>query len=294
MKFVLSLISSPETPLLDEELVSVVLAKAGLNGLTKWLAVGEACELEFEAEDGSAVQTLARHAVHDLPVDANVLASDNRRKQILIADMDSTIIHQECIDELGIAAGAGERIMDVTRRAMLGELDFVEALEERVAFMAGLPETAIADVIADRITFVGGGRALVETMKSNGAFCALISGGFTQFTSHVANKCGFHMHQANRLIIEGGMLTGQVAKPALGGAAKIDALNALVIEHGVATADVVSVGDGANDIGMIQLAGLGVAMHAKPAVRAAANTVIDHGDLTALLYLQGYRKSEFA
>lgn len=297
MKFVLSLISSPGNPALDNEVVAGALGHLGQGTAeTQWLAQGVACEavLAVASEDEAAlVQERARTFTSDLPVDANVVAFDGRRKKLLIADMDSTIIEQECIDELGIVAGAGDEIQEVTRRAMRGELDFIEALRGRVALMKGLPASAITDVIENRITFVGGGRTLVQTMKANGAYCALISGGFSHFTSHVADVCGFDTHQANELIIEGGALTGRVAEPELGGAAKVEALNRLAGEHEITVSDAVAVGDGANDLGMLGLAGMGVAMHAKPAVREAARTVIDHGDLTALLYLQGYKRGEF-
>ena len=297
MKFVLSLIASPAKPLLTAEMAAGIISELGCGGAKpNWLAEGVACEVEAEVTNSRAsaeLQARARAIVADRAIDANMIASNRRRKKLLIADMDSTVIEQECIDELGIAAGAGERIQDVTRRAMRGELDFVEALRERVALMKGLPESAISEVIENKISFVGGGRTLVQTMKSNGAYCALISGGFSHFTAHVADVCGFDTHQANELIIEDGQLTGKVAKPELGGAAKVVALNKLCGEMSISVADAVTVGDGANDIGMLELAGMGVALHAKPAVREAANTVIDHGDLTALLYLQGYAKEEF-
>ncbi|MDH3742603.1 MAG: phosphoserine phosphatase SerB, partial [Hyphomicrobiales bacterium] len=293
MKFVLSLIASPAAPVLDDAVVAGVCRHLGLDPVeSNWLARGVACDIPID--NAGEVQRQARQFVAGRPIDANVIAQDNRRKQLLIADMDSTIIEQECIDELGIVAGAGEEIKEVTRRAMRGELDFVESLRGRVALMRGLAASAITDVIENRITFVGGGRTLVQTMKANGAYCALISGGFSHFTSHVAGVCGFDTHQANELIIEDGVLTGKVAKPELGGAAKVTALNKLADEHRITVADAVAVGDGANDLGTLGLAGMGVAMHAKPAVREAANTVIDHSDLTALLYLQGYAKAEFA
>ncbi len=295
--FVLSLVTSPDAAALDEELSNDVADMIGLNrARTTWLAPGVACDLtlppmsQHQAHD---LLTTARAALADRPVDINLVPTEGRRKKLLIADMDSTMIHQECIDELGIAAGAGEHIREVTRRAMRGELDFVEALRERVSFMKGLPESAIAGVIEDRITFVPGGRTAVATMTQQGAHCALISGGFTQFTRYVAGECGFHEHQANELIIEDGHLAGRVAEPALGSAAKVEALNRLTGKLGLSLCDALTVGDGANDIAMIEAAGMGVAMHAKPAVRDAARFIIDHADLTALLYLQGYRAAEF-
>jgi phosphoserine phosphatase len=295
--YVLSLISNPEVSALTDAVVASLAGDFNVpaSGVT-WLAKGIACDLAIDVQDWAGADRLQadmRKRLQDAGIDVNAVAIEGRRKQLLIADMDSTMIHQECIDELGIAAGAGEHIMEVTRRAMRGELDFVEALRERVCFMKGLQEAVIETVINDKITFVPGGRTTVSTMKATGAYCALISGGFVQFTEYVAEHCGFHTHQANRLIIEDGILAGKVAEPALGSAAKVEALGRLTSQLGISTGDALTVGDGANDVAMLQAAGMGVAMHAKPAVRAAARTIIDHADLTALLYLQGYRADEF-
>ncbi len=297
MMFVLSLISTPSSPLLEHGKVAAVTRHLMLeNADVSWLAKGLACDIKLAYErrhDALQIQARAREFLAGDAIDVNVIKTDNRRKKLLIADMDSTIIEQECIDELGDVAGAGEAIQEVTRRAMRGELDFVEALHGRVSHMKGLPESAIAHVIDERITFVDGGRTLVQTMKAGGAYCALVSGGFKQFTAHVSRQCGFDTHQANELVIENGHLTGAVIEPALGGAAKIEALNRLAGELKLSVDEAITVGDGANDIGMLERAGLGVAMHAKPVVRDAADTVIDHGDLTAPLYLQGYHRDEF-
>ena len=296
--YVLSLITNPQHPCLTHKVVNSLAADLNAPGAAiTWLADGIACDIALPARDWAGaenVQSTVRQQLADTRIDANAVPVNARRKKLLVADMDSTMIHQECIDELGIAAGAGEHIKEVTRRAMRGELDFVEALRERVSFMKGLEESVIQTVIDDKITFIPGGRNAVSTMKAAGAYCALISGGFTQFTAYVAAECGFDTHQANRLIIENGILTGKVAEPALGSAAKVEALGRLTREHGLTPQEALTVGDGANDVAMLQAAGMGVAMHAKPAVRAAARTIIDHGDLTALLYLQGYRKEEFA
>ena len=295
--FVLSLISSPQAPAVDSKIIVEITSRLGISQPSiTWLANGIACDIALDVSDDAeafGIQEQARVLVETHRVDANVVSTDSRRKQILIADMDSTMIHQECIDELGIAAGAGEHIQEITRRAMRGELDFVEALNERVSHMKGLPESAIQKVIDERITFVDGGRTLAATMAASGAHCALISGGFSQFTTYVAGQCGFHAHQANHLIIENGTLTGTVAKPELGSSAKVEALNRMASERGLTTQDALTVGDGANDVAMIQAAGMGVAMHAKPAVRQAARTVVNHADLTAPLYLQGYHADEF-
>ena len=207
--------------------------------------------------------------------------------------MDSTMIQQECIDELGVVAGFGDQIKEITVRAMRGEIDFADALKERVGLMAGLDAKVIDTIIRDRITLTPGGRTLVATMKAHDAYTALVSGGFRQFTSKVAAHIGFHTNEANDLIIEHGKLTGRVAEPVLGKEAKLAALNHLSLVNGLTAADAITVGDGANDIPMLQAAGMGVALHAKPKVRDAVSLRINHGDLTALLYLQGYAKPQF-
>jgi phosphoserine phosphatase len=188
----------------------------------------------------------------------------NRRKRLLLADMDSTIIEQEVVDELAAIAGVGEAVSAITARTMRGELEFEPALAERVALLEGLPATAIDTVIRDRLTFVPGGRTVVRTMKASGAFTAIVSGGFTAFTGHVAETLGFDSHEANRLLIEDGRLTGRVAEPVLGKSAKVEVLKRLIVKLGIGIEEVIAVGDGANDIAMLRLAGLGVAFRAKP------------------------------
>ncbi len=236
----------------------------------------------------------ARKLCFGLPVDVNAVPIANRRKRILLADMDSTMIHQECIDELGHVAGFGDQIKDITRRAMNGEIDFEGALRERVALLAGVDQFVIAKVLLERITLMEGGLTLLDTMRAQGAYTALVSGGFTAFTSHVAAALSFDENRANTLLVKEGKLTGEVAMPILGKQAKVESLNRICIERGLAPADVLAVGDGANDIAMLQAAGMGVALHAKPKVQEQAQFVINHGDLTALLYLQGYTKAEFS
>jgi phosphoserine phosphatase len=223
-----------------------------------------------------------------------VQPSAGRRKALLIADMDSTMIEQECIDELADMAGLKAHVSAITARAMNGEIAFEPALRERVALLAGLPVSIIDTVLAERITFMPGGKTLVATMRAHGAFTALVSGGFTTFTAPVAAALGFDANRANVLHQVSGVLTGTVAEPILGRQAKVDALEHFAASRGITPADAIAVGDGANDLGMIQRAGTGVALHAKPSVAAQADIRIDHGDLTALLYVQGYRQAEFA
>ncbi|MEM7424602.1 MAG: phosphoserine phosphatase SerB [Pseudomonadota bacterium] len=244
--------------------------------------------LELACEEPSAgLEAALREVLAEARIDVAFLPLANRRKQLLIADMDSTFIHQECIDELGKLAGAGEEIAAITERAMRGELDFSGALRERVALMAGLDENAIETVKSAHVTFTDGGRDLVQGMRTAGAYTALVSGGFTHFTAFVAEYCGFDENRANRLIIENGTLTGRIEEPALGRDAKVAAINELAARQGITLAECLAVGDGANDIGMLEAAGLGVAFHAKPAVREAADVRIDHAGLDALLWLQG-------
>ncbi|AHM03416.1 Phosphoserine phosphatase [Roseibacterium elongatum DSM 19469] len=226
-------------------------------------------------------------------VDMIAQPSAGRRKKMLLADMDSTMIRQECIDELAAEAGVGDRVAKITARAMNGELGFEGALIERVELLKGLPETVIAEVLEKRITPIPGGATLIATMKAHGAHAALVSGGFTAFTTAVAATLGFDEHRANTLLAEDGILTGDVARPILGRDAKVQALHEISARLGLTPADVIAVGDGANDLGMIELAGTGVALHAKPAVQAKAPHRVNHGDLSALLYLQGYAIDEF-
>lgn len=226
-------------------------------------------------------------------LDVNVVPAANRRKKLLIADMDSTIIGCECLDELADMAGLKPRIAAITARAMQGEIAFEPALRERVALLKGLPLAALERTYAERVKLNPGAKILVAVMKAHGARAILVSGGFTYFTSRVAREAGFDSDQANLLLDDGRVLTGRVAEPILGHDAKLEALERAVAEQGVALADALAVGDGANDLAMIGRAGLGVAYRAKPVVAEAAAARIDHGDLTALLYLQGYRDDEF-
>lgn len=272
---------------LDPALVSSLQSAWG-GGEALWLSPDEAAEFPVEVVPGNL--DAARSDIASMRVDLNIVPDQTRRKKLLIADMDSTMIGQECIDELAAEAGVGERVADITARAMNGELDFEEAIIERVGLLRDLPVDIIDHVIATRIHHAPGGKTLVSTMKAHGAYTALVSGGFVQFTDKVGGALGFDETRANRLIEAEGKLTGDVARPILGREAKVQALRELVTDP----SDAIAVGDGANDLDMIAAAGMGVALHAKPVVAAAAPLRIDHSDLTALLYLQGYGRDEFA
>ncbi|WP_342076724.1 phosphoserine phosphatase SerB [Yoonia sp. SS1-5] len=288
--FTVTLLTAPTAPRLDMALVDS-LRNAWGGGDAIWLAPDEAAEFDIpELPDNRwGVWSELQKTATDLIVQPH----QNRRKKMLLADMDSTMIQQECIDELAAEAGVGERVATITARAMNGELDFEAALTERVGLLAGLPEKVIDKVLAERITLMPGGPVLLATMKASGAYAALVSGGFTAFTGHVAAMLGFDENRANTLLVAGGKLTGVPGQPILGQAAKVHALEEITTRLGIAEHDVLAVGDGANDLAMLKRAGTGVALHAKPAVQAQCDIRINHGDLTALLYLQGYSKAEF-
>ncbi|MFD0860320.1 phosphoserine phosphatase SerB [Roseovarius aquimarinus] len=268
------------------------LRNAWGGGAVQWLAPDQAAEFSLEDVPGNLWQVW--EDLQKLCVDLAVQPAEGRRKRLLIADMDSTMIGQECIDELAEAAGVGAHVREITARAMNGELDFEGALLERMALLKGLPEAMIAEVLSSRITHAPGGAALVSTMRAHGAHTALVSGGFTAFTGPVAEALGFDEHRANALGIENGVLTGDVARPILGRQAKVDALDEITARLGITPAEAIAVGDGANDLGMLGHAGAGVALHAKPSVAAQCDLRINHGDLTALLFLQGYALDDFA
>ncbi len=293
MALVATLIAHPSNPVLTQsvgERAAEVVNAAGLY----WLADGVACDIVLrDGEDAAAAEASLRGVIASLPIDLVVQEQETRRKSFLIADMDSTMIGQECIDELADVVGLKDKVAAITARAMNGEIAFEPALRERVALLKGLPLSVVDDVIAKRITLTSGGLELIATMKAKGFYTALVSGGFTVFTGPIAARLGFDENRANVLLAEDGVLTGKVAEPILGKQAKVDAVIDICERLGISTDNVLAVGDGANDLGMINLAGSGVALHAKPTVAAQARMRIDHGDLTALLYLQGYRKTDF-
>jgi phosphoserine phosphatase len=234
---------------------------------------------------------LVRAALDGVPVDAIAQPAGQRKKSLLIADMDSTIVAVETLDELADFAGIKDQIAAITRRAMNGELDFKDALRERVGMLKGLGVDAL-EKTWERIRLTPGARELVATMRSHGAVTALVSGGFTFFTSRVAAELGFDLHHANTLLDDGTTLTGAVGEPILDRDTKVSTLRALAEQRGIPLAATLAVGDGANDLDMIATAGLGVAFHAKPIVAAAAQACVDHADLRALLFVQGYRAAD--
>jgi phosphoserine phosphatase len=294
MSLVATLICNPANPALDSTVIDGARAVLGTPGHAQWLWDEVAADIPFEsAEDVRVIADRLRAARGDLPIDVVVQAAANRRKKLFLADMDSTMIGQECIDELADFAGLKAHVAGITERAMRGEIEFEPALRERVALLKNLPVSVIDEVLAKRITLTPGGRELVATMRAHGAYTCLISGGFTLFTSAVAARIGFQENRANELLVADDKLSGEVAEPILGRAAKLAALVELRESFDLDDIDTLVVGDGANDLDMIQSAGLGVAYHAKPAVAAAAHARIDFGDLTALLYAQGYRRDEF-
>ncbi|MER9879883.1 phosphoserine phosphatase SerB [Mesorhizobium sp. M0118] len=293
MPLIATLLSHPASRALTPTLANMASRSVGASAV-RWLAENIACELDLSGTVHASEITARLHAaLASEPIDVAVQPAENRRKKILIADMDSTMIDQECIDELANEIGVKDRVAAITARSMNGEIAFEPALRERVALLKGLDAAIIDRIIDSRLTLASGGRTLVQTMAANGAWTALISGGFDIFTTRIAALLGFHENRANRLIEQDRRFTGLVAEPILGRAAKAEALIEISARLGLTPADAIAVGDGANDLDMIRLAGIGVALHAKPAVAAEAKIRIDHGDLTALLYLQGYRREEF-
>ena len=260
--------------------------------------LGDAEAVEFglsETNETSKqdIENVVRKCLAGAPVDINFVAAAERRKQLLVADMESTIIEQECLDELAVEFGAQEKMMDITARAMRGEMDFEPALRERVAMLTGLPVSALQTLYDNHISLMPGAATLLATLNANATPCGLVSGGFRFFAEKIANRLGFDRFQSNDLGITDNKLDGSIPDPILGCAAKANIMLDWCNQLGISPTQVLAVGDGSNDLAMLEAAGMGVAFHAKPAVAAAAKFTVEHGDLTALLYLQGYAKSEF-
>src|ERR1700723_3255880 len=295
ISLVAPLICHPANPALDSTVLDGARAILPSAGPARWLCDEIAADIHFGdgSEDAAAITKRLRAAREDLPIDVVVQPLIARRKKLFLADMDSTMIAQECIDELADFVGLKAHVATITERAMRGEIEFEPALRERVALLKDLSIDIVDKVIKERITLTPGGRELVATMRAHGAWTCLISGGFTLFTQAIAAKIGFQENRGNELIASDGKLTGEVTEPILGRAAKLDTLIELREAADLDNIDTLVVGDGANDLGMIQEAGLGVAFHAKPAVATAAAARIDYGDLTALLYAQGFKREEF-
>ena len=299
--YALVLTSPPDRPSLSDFAVARAWAaipdQQRLN--FEWLHPTEAWQARFLSDDQqgqiAALRRSIAAALNGLTLDVNIVADEigKRRKKLLVADMDSTIIQQECIDEMADLFGLKDEVAAITERAMRGELGFEDALLTRLGLLTGFCETDLARVFDERIRLMPGARTLVATMKAHGAHAALVSGGFTFFTDRIASAAGFDENHANTLEFAGGKLTGRVTGPILGRAAKLASLERLTVAGKLSPDMTLAVGDGANDLAMVKAAGLGVAYRAKPIVANEAAAAITHGDLTALLYLQGYKRSEF-
>jgi phosphoserine phosphatase len=297
MTLVATLISNPAAAALDDTVLGRARGALPSTEPPIWLARAVAADIPFAAPPASDHRTLAeqvRAATSPAPLDVVVQRADGRCKTLFLADMDSTMIGQECVDELADYVGVKPRVAAITERAMRGEIEFAPALRERVRLLKGLPVSVVGEVIAERIRLTPGARTLVATMRANGAYACLVTGGFTQFAQRIASMIGFDENRANTLVVDAaGRLTGEVVEPIFGRDGKLATLLELSQRLGLAAEATLVVGDGANDLAMLEAAGLGIAYHAKPKVVQAAAARIEHGDLTALLYVQGYRQSEF-
>ncbi|MGF1619670.1 MAG: phosphoserine phosphatase SerB [Rhodomicrobiaceae bacterium] len=294
MSHVITLIGAPGAHDAVSEVAQDIKIAVGAAHDPVWLS-REACDITFGPKDDSALEEAqdALDAIPDsAPIDRLIQPIEGRRKRMLVADMDSTIIQQECLDEVAVAAGMGAKIAAITERAMRGELVFEEALRERIGLLRGFPQEKLQEVLDEQIQLTPGARELVNTMRVQGGHTVLVSGGFTFFTSAIAKRVGFDIDHANRFLFDDGALIG-AAEPIVGPDAKVETMRAEAIKAGFGLKEVIAVGDGANDLDMLKAAGLGVAYHAKPILAAGAKARIDHGDLTALLFLQGYRSQEF-
>ncbi|SCY70016.1 phosphoserine phosphatase SerB [Microvirga guangxiensis] len=290
---VATLIANPSQPVVTDDLVALAVRAVGHETERNVLARGIAADLVLSTPaEAKTVEASLRSALEGQPVDIVVQPAATRRKRLFLADMDSTMIAQECIDELADYVGLKAEVSEITERAMRGEIAFEPALRERVALLKGLPVGVVDEIVEKRITLTPGGRALVQTIRKNGGYTCLVSGGFTLFTGPIGAKIGFDEHRSNHLILNGEKLAGLVEEPILGREAKLATLVELRDRFKLEHHETMAVGDGANDLAMLGGAGLGVAFRAKPAVAAAAHARIDHADLTALLYAQGYRADE--
>jgi phosphoserine phosphatase len=291
MTHTLTTISSQENSCLTEALVSKV-SEALHVSQTRWLYPSVACDFDLQNSPNTDEEiNLVRSIIGDLPIDVVIQNSNNRKKKLFLADMDSTIIGQECIDELAAELGIKDKVAAITEAAMNGEIDFEGALKDRVALLAGLEEAVVAEVLSNRITINHGAHEALALMRAHGTHTALVSGGFTIFAKEIAGEVGFHEFHANELLIQNGKFSGKVAEPILGQQAKLDQLNRLANEKQISLSDTIAIGDGANDLPMLMNAGTGIAFHAKPSVAEQAKVVINHGDLSAILFVQGYTKA---
>jgi phosphoserine phosphatase len=289
--YTVSIISNPDFTRLDEQIILRVSKAFGKINDFKWLMSKVALEFEIPKYPKNIEEIWAE--LQNLEIDLAIQKSIGRKKRVLVADMDSTIIHQECIDELASEYGVGQAVSEITKRSMNGEISFENSLRERVKLLKGMKIDIIDKVLKEKITYRAGAEVLINTMKNNGCYTAIVSGGFTAFSKVISDTLGFNESIANKLLKSDGIFTGFVQEPILGESSKVHALRAISKKLGVDFQDFIAVGDGANDIGMLDLAGLGVALHAKKIVQEVTNIKINFGDLTSLLFLQGYTESEF-
>lgn len=295
MLHIVTLVSHPAQALLRQAHIDALAAHLPGTSAAHWLAPQIAADLSVPLDGAIDKKQLADHLRQQLngaALDVIVQPAEGRRKKLFLADMDSTMIGQECIDELADFAGMKSHVAAITERAMRGEIEFEPALRERVALLKGLEADIIERVYQERIRLTSGAKELVATMRAHGTYTALVSGGFTLFTQKVAAALGFDEHRGNQLIVENDHFAGKVADPILGREAKLNTLTSLRDQHKLSHNETMAVGDGANDLAMLEEAGIGIAYHAKPAVAAAAHVRIDHADLTALLYMQGYSAAD--
>lgn len=294
----LSVIAPPSTLLPHQDIIVLLRDNGATIHLEQWLSLkdsthAQALEILFSGGDNTFLSALLHAKSTSWQIDIILQPHSMREKKLLISDMDSTIINQECIDELADVMGLKEKVSAITARAMNGELDFAEALVQRVSLLKGLPVSDMQRVLDERITLMKGARTLIQTLRARGVYCVLVSGGFTFFTEAILQRVGFDAHYANMLLIENERLTGEVVSPILGRQAKRETLLQIASERNIALSETIAIGDGANDLPMILEAGLGIAYHAKPSVEAAASHRIRYNDLTALLFVLGIAESEW-